>query len=538
MTGLLFPRRDFTLARWLFCRVLGAVFFSAFVSLGVQIRGLSGARGIVPAEPWLNAIVQQLGPSAFWQVPTLCWIDASDTALVIFCVLGAIFSVVLIWGKCFPGPCTLVLWALYLSLCWVTNPFLSFQWDALLLETALPAAALLPWRWNPDWQKSSAATEVGRWLLWWLLFRLMFESGLVKLASNDPTWRPFTFTALDYHFETQPLPLWTAWFANQSPRWLLWLSTGLMFIIEFVGPILIFTPRLLRRIGAVAMVALQLLILTTGNYAFFNYLTIALCLLLLDNEAWPRPLRAWFERRWPVAGRREPESNAEATSEPPSQRPPAPWAQWAGGTAMGLVVLVTVQPLIQSLLSLSGIGAISKWPPPFSWLDEATRPTMSFNGYGLFAVMTTSRHEIEVEGSNDGVNWRSYEFTWKPGDLNRRPALVAPHQPRLDWQMWFAALGEVRQNPWFINMMVRLLEGSPEVLGLLEHNPFPSGPPRFVRASLYDYHFTRYGDGQPGWWKREPLGIYCPILTLQDGHPAVVQSPRSPKEDAPPQPNQ
>jgi len=278
-------------------------------------------------------------------------------------------------------------------------------------------------------------------------------------------------------------------------------------------PLFFFAKQWMRTIAALVTIGLQILIALTGNYAFFNYLTIALCLLLFDNAAWPARLRAWFER--PRRATRDWEKDVPAP--PPLVLPASMWEKCAGGLVMTLVFMITIQP------PMAQVGLIDRWPPPFSWLREATGSTMSFNGYGLFAVMTTSRHEIEVEGSNDGVNWRSYDFTWKPGDMNQRPALVAPHQPRLDWQMWFAALGEVQQNPWFINMMVRLLEGSPEVSGLLEHNPFPNGPPRFMRASLYDYHFTRYGDGQPGWWKREPLGLYCPVLTLEGGRVVVVR---------------
>jgi hypothetical protein len=183
---------------------------------------------------------------------------------------------------------------------------------------------------------------------------------------------------------------------------------------------------------------------------------------------------------------------------------------------LALVFLITVQPLLSSL------NLVKKWPPPMAALREMTAPFWSFNGYGLFAVMTTHRHEIVVEGSNDGVLWQTYEFRWKPGDLSRRPALVAPHQPRLDWQMWFAALGTVRDNPWFVQFLVRLLEGSPEVLALLETNPFPDHPPHLLRATLYDYHFTRFGDEHTGWWKREALGFYCPPIVLKDGQPTFA----------------
>jgi hypothetical protein len=489
----------FTLARWIFARVLGAIFLCAFVSLGVQIRGLAGEHGIMPAQQLLGNVWNQYDVKALWELPTLCWLNASDTMLIALCVVGAALSIVLACGVC-PGPCALLLWALYLSLCWIATPFTNFQWDALLLETALTSALLLPWKWRPQWDRWRPVQQAGLWLLWWLLFRLMIESGAVKLSSHDPTWG--SLTALDYHFETQPLPLWISWYASQIPDAILCLATFIMFLIELLAPLLILAPRRWRHGGAWALIALQLGIMVTGNYAFFNLLTIALCLLLFEDTAWPAPLSAWIK------------------SATPTRNAWTPLAWSLLGPVMALVFLITMQPLFSSM------GLIRRWPAPFSILRGGVQSFLSFNGYGLFAVMTTSRHEISVEGSDDGEHWKEYEFRWKPGDLNERPRLVAPHQPRLDWQMWFAALSNFRDNPWFVRFLVRLLEGSPDVLGLLRTDPFPGHPPRYIRALVYDYHFTRVGDGHPGWWKREFLGLYCPPITLQDGQPTIVELPR------------
>jgi hypothetical protein len=485
----------FTVARWIFARALGVIFFCAFVSLGVQIRGLAGAHGIVPAADFLDNTWNQLGAGALWRFPTLCWLNASDTMLVATCLAGVAISVVMICGI-LPGPCALLLWGLYLSLCWIAMPFTLFQWDTLLLETALPAAVLLPWQIRPHWNRWRPAQQAALWVLWWLLFRLMFESGAVKLSSNDKTW--WDLTALQFHFETQPLPLWTAWYADQLPTWMLRVTVFLMFLIELIAPFFIFAPRRWRHGGAWALIALQIGILTTGNFAFFNWLTIALCLLLFDDGAWLRRLRERLQ---------------SATTAIQTWTPPA---QWLTGSVLALVVLLTAEPL------LSPIGLAPDWPTPLAKLNQFFEPLLSFNGYGLFRVMTTSRHEIFVEGSDDGVNWKPYEFRWKPAALDEHPKLVAPHQPRLDWQMWFAALGTVQQEPWFVHFLVRLLEGSPEVLDLLRSNPFPDHPPRYVRAEAYDYHFTHYGDGHPGWWKREPLGLYCPPIMLGPGGQPVL----------------
>lgn len=486
----------FTRARWIFSRALGAIFFCAFVSLGVQIRGLAGENGITPAQKFLDAVWNQLGAQALLEVPTLCWINAGGTMLVTLCVVGTLLASVMMCGRG-PGLCALLMWALYLSLCWIATPFTNFQWDALLLETALPAALLLPWKWRADWIRWRPSQQAGLWLLWWLLFRLMFESGAVKLSAGDSNW--WTLAALDYHFETQPLPLWTAWYANQIPDAILSMVTLIMFIIELGAPFLILAPERWRHGGAWALIALQVGILATGNYTFFNWLTIVLCLLLFDDSAWP----VRFLTRV-----RAPESPGESWSL---------LARLGLWTLIAVDVSVTIGPLISSPIPMR------VWNPRPWFLSRALSSTLSFNGYGLFRVMTTSRHEISVEGSDDAQHWRAYEFRWKPGDVNERPKLAAPHQPRLDWQMWFAALSNLQDNPWFVNFLVRLLQGSPEVLGLLKNNPFPDHPPRYLRAVAYDYHFTRFGDGHPGWWKRDLLGLYCPPIMLKDGRPTLAE---------------
>lgn len=449
------------------------------------MRGLLGTQGISPAAEFLRAVREQLGGSAWHVVPTICWFETGDGFLVGMCVAGCAISAVLMAGFA-PGGCVLALWALYLSLCAVGSPFLSFQWDALLLETALLAVFFLPWKWRPDWSRESRVSWLARWLLWWLLFRLMFASGVVKLSSGDETWR--TLSALQFHFETQPLPLWTAWYVHQLPYWLLRMVEAIMFAIEFIAPFLIVAPRRWRHGGAVALIVLQAAIMATGNYAFFNLLTIALCLLLFDDAAWRR---RWRERFAPAS-----EAPAAAT-----------WPLRLFGPVAGVITIVTFMSLVDAFRT----GW--RWPEPFAGLRNSLAPLMSFNGYGLFAVMTTTRPEIFVEGSVDGVNWQTYRFRWKPGNERIPPALVAPHQPRLDWQMWFAALSDYQNNPWFIRFLGRLLEGSPEVLALLEWNPFPSHPPRYVRAVVCDYRFTRWGE--EGWWKRGPEKLYCPVLSLR-----------------------
>jgi len=458
---------------------------------------------VAPAREFLEAAHAQLGAAAYWRVPTLCWLSSSDGFLVTLPVLGVFVSAVLAAGF-YPRICAFLLWLLYLSLASVASPFLAFQWDGLLLETGLLAIFFFPRGRRPNWRRMDAIPRIAHILLWWLLFRLMFESGIVKLASQDPTW--WSLSALDYHFETQPLPIWTSWYLNQTPHWILAFATLFVLVIEFGAPCMLVAPRRFRHWAAWVMIGFQILILTSGNYAFFNLLTIALCILLFDDQAWPRRWREFIglgltfnARIRPVWNFRDAAFNA---------RDRAAWKLRATTVAACCVAAITALPLLSTLGLRISSGR-------FASALNFLAPLRSFNGYGLFAVMTTSRREIVIEGSDDGVIWREYEFPWKPGDVDERPGLVAPYQPRLDWQMWFAALSNQEQNPWFGRLLERLLEGSPEVLGLFRRNPFYDHPPRVIRAVVYDYHFTRFDDPGSAWWKRELLGLYYPLVSLK-----------------------
>jgi hypothetical protein len=423
---------------------------------------------------------------ARWSIlPTLCWLDASDGSLHFLCGGGAL-AALLVFAGVLSAPALIVCWLFYLSLSCVAQTFLEFQWDLLLLETGFLAIWLAPVR---RWRVGAALEppRIARALLLWLLFRLMFSSGFVKLASGDPNWR--NLTALTFHYWTQPLPPWTAWFMNQLPVSFQKLSCLVMFAVELLAPFLIVAPRRLRLIGCGLMIGLQAIIAATGNYAFFNLLAIALCVLLIDDAAFS--LR--FQKR--------------AAEDPRAAR--GRWPRWVLFPVAAVVLLVSAMEFAGTL------RLRPPWPGVAVSFARLTSPFRSVGGYGLFMVMTTSRPEIIVEGSEDGASWLPYEFRWKPGDVLRRPSFVAPHQPRLDWQMWFAALGTCDENPWFIAFLARLLQGSPPVLRLLAKNPFPDHPPRYVRAVLYDYRFTdsatRRATG--AWWQRTEKGLYCPILS-------------------------
>ena len=490
------------LTRWFFLRALGVIYLIAFVSLWTQINGLIGHDGILPAGQFIAAAQQQciaqgIGVERYHILPTLCWFNSSDGFLHFQCAAGAVLAVFLLAGIA-PVPCLALLWLLYLSLTSVGRDFLGFQWDGLLLETGLLAVFFAPTQLWPRPSREKPPSRLVLWLLRLLLFKLMFSSGCVKLASGDPNWR--NLTALTFHYQTQPLPTWVGWYASQLPLWFQKLSCAVMFGIEVGVPFLIFAPRRLRFFGSAAIGFLQILILLTGNYTFFNLLTLALCLLLFDDFVLAKFIPAKFRAALVPVTRHSSLSTH--------------W-RWPRFITVPLSCLVVV-------LSLFQMGLIFNlrpgWLLPVAVVDEWLVPFRSFNGYGLFAIMTTDRREIIIEGSNDGVKWLAYEFEYKPGDVQRRPAFVAPHQPRLDWQMWFAALGDYRQNPWFVDFCERLLHGSPDILALLAKNPFPEHPPRYIRAEFYDYHFTNFAERRKSgaWWKRELIGEYLPSISLQE----------------------
>jgi len=490
---------SYVLSRWVFLRLLGLVYVIAFLSLQGQLLGLIGAHGILPVGNFLQAAQRNFSSEGYRLFPTLAWISSSDATLKLLCSVGALFGLLVMLGVV-TGPALALAWMCYLSLVTVGQDFLSFQWDILLLEAGFLAIFLAPWRpFEPPWRSGvSFVSTTIVWLGRWLLFRLLFLSGAVKLSSGDKTWR--NLTALEYHYWTQPLPTPVAWYAAQLPVWFQRMSVVAVFTMELGVPFLIFTPRRFRRLGAGLIVGFQFLIALTGNYCFFNLLTIFLCVLLLDDSFFCR----WLPKR--LIDRLTERTGAERH---------ASLAAPAGKVIRAvLAVLILMVSSSEMLVTFEHGDAV---PGFASQLVDWQAPFDLVNTYGLFAVMTTSRTEIVVEGSNDGQTWQGYEFKYKPGDCARRPPWVAPYQPRLDWQMWFAALGTYPENPWFRNFMIRLLQGTPEVTELLASNPFPNGPPRYVRAVAYDYHFTDFtvrratGD----WWQRGRKGLYFPEVSLQ-----------------------
>ena len=460
---------SFELLEALFLRLLGLIYIAAFASLWPQIAGLVGSHGIVPAEQMMPSMREALGARVFLEVPTLFWFGINDTALVWSCALGCIAGAALMIGF-FSRTSAALCFFLYLSLVLVGQPFMGFQWDALLLESGFLALF--------------AGTP---WLVWcyrFLLFRLMFESGAVKLLSNDPNWQ--NLHALRFHFMTQPLPNPIAYYAYRLPPWMLdWCTAGTL-AIELICPFFLFAPRRFRYAAVALLIMLQVLILMTGNYAFFNLLALALCLWGFDNRMFT-PLAGVLRRRVPAVS----------------------WPHLRHALNLALALLMAVGALQVVDMFAPGIGQ------PVRKLLGFIAPFQIVNPYGLFAVMTATRPEVVIEGSDDQMNWREYSFKYKPGELHRGLPLVAPYQPRLDWQMWFAALGNYQANTWVGGLMYRLMTGDQAVLRLLNAPPF-SKPPHYMRALLYDYQFTTPAErARTGAvWRRKLLGAWFGPVSL------------------------
>jgi hypothetical protein len=472
--------------RQAFLTGLGGIYLIAFTSLGKQLRGLYGSRGILPMKDLLTSPrLLALGRERYHLLPTLFWKDASDKTLVRGIRAGQVLSLAVMLGIA-PQASLTGLWALYLSYVSAGREFLSFQWDALLLEMGVLGILTAPAGLRPGpGRYEPTAAQVALWRA--LVFRLYFGSGVSKLKSGDETWRKLT--AVGSYYETAPLPTRGGWHAHHLPAQVQKLSTFSVLALETLGPFLAFAPRPLRLAGFWLFSALQGIFIATGNYGFFNVQSLVLGLWLLDDASLRRLLPA-----------------------PPPAKPRPLWRT--------LGAWLPAAPL----LALGASETMARFdrtrdkvPRWVEWLEMKARPLRVVNPYGLFAVMTVRRPEISIEGSDDGETWREYTFRYKVSEPNRPPRQVAPHQPRLDWQMWFAALSS--PPVWVLALLLRLLEGAPEVLKLFAINPFPERPPRYARAVLFDYRMTdletRRRTG--AWWTRERVGLYLPPLSLAPG---------------------
>jgi hypothetical protein len=478
--------------RWIWLRALGMIFLSAFYSLAFQIDGLNGPRGVLPAGEYLPALREAVGlGKAIWYAPTLFWLGSSNAALFAVVALGAISSLILILNI-IPRAAVAVCGVCFLSFIGSAQDFASYQSDGMLLEAAFLSLFLAPRGVRPGLGESDPPAKLAVFMLLWEWFRIYFESGAVKILSGDEQWK--SLTAMDHYYENGPLPSWVGWHIQQQlPHGFHAFSVVMVFLIELVVVWLALMPVAFRRACFFIVSPFQAAIILTANYAFLNYIVLALGVLLLDD--------AFLAR----AGLKAPQSEMRA-------------AGWPTRLALGFAFYCTV---------VLAPGLSHALPRPLLWPARALEPLRIANRYGLFAVMTGERYEIEFQGSRDGKEWTPYPFRYKPQDPLAAPGIYAPYQPRFEWNLWFASLGEWRAYPWVVRAELRLLQGSPEVLHLFAGDPFADRPPDYVRAVKWQYWFTTPEQKRAtgAWWRRELLGLYAPELRRTEHGFEAVEVP-------------
>ncbi len=479
------------LTRFVFLRLLGLVYTIAFLIVVFQWRPLLGRDGLLPAASFLEAVRAAQGADllAFVRLPSLFWLDASDTAFRVGGYAGLGLSLLVLFGLA-NLPILLALWLLYMSFVHVGQIFYGYGWEMLLLETGFLAVFLAPpWRAGP-FPKRSPASPVVIVLLRWLVFRLMLGAGLIKLR-GDPCWRDLS--CLVYHYATQPNPNPLSWYFHHAPVWFHKVEVLFNHLVELVVPFFVFGPRRARLVAGGLVVLFQVLLILSGNLSFLNWLTIAVAVACFDDGVFarilPTSLRAHLALR--VAGAEETKAR-----------------RIAAYALASVVAFLSLEPVMNML-------------SPGQVMNTSFDPLELVNTYGAFGSIGRERYEIVLEGTDDdpadaGARWVEYDFKCKPGTPERRPCWISPYHYRLDWQMWFQDMPGAPVEPWFVRLVAKLLQGDPAVRALLAPGPFEDRPPRAIRARYYRYEFTRLGEPTRAWWKRTLVAEYLPPLVRDD----------------------
>jgi hypothetical protein len=486
---------SFYLTRFLFQRSLAGIYFVGFAIALNQFSALCGPKGIEPMPLFLQRV-------NFWDAPSLFWLNQSNSFITVLSILGLALSAFALigWSDAF-GPWVSVgtwfaLWVLYTSFVNVGQTFYGFGWEMLLLETGFLAIFL-----GPSGSKPHYLLIV---LLQWLLFRLMFGAGLIKIR-GDECWRDLT--CMNYHYETMPLPGPTSWFFHRSPEWL--NKAGVLFnhFVELIVPFFLFGPRLARHLAGALTVIFQLTIISSGNFSWLNHISVVIAIACFD-DTWLShlggPFLAWA-RSMGVASLQG-ATDVAAT----------------GATAGAQTIVETAAAVPRAVIyGLTAVIGYLSLNPIKNLLSPGQMMNTSFdrfhlvNTYGAFGSITKVRNEVILEGSDSPEGpWKEYEFKGKPGRTDRMPPFVSPYHWKLDWQMWFAAMTSYHYHPWILNLVAKLLQGDPAVLKLMGDNPFPDKPPKYIRAQLYEYHYSKPGEKK--WWTREYRDVYLPPLSLDN----------------------
>lgn len=511
---------DRLLPRWLFLRALGLIYFSAFYSLVFQIRGLIGPQGILPARDYLQAVANSaMAYPHLWYAPSLLWISSGSGMLMGLCWVGMVASLASTLNF-WPRGMLVICFVCFLSFVAAAQDFSGYQSDGMLLEAGFICLFFAPPGPRPGLGSNHPPSRASLFLLQWEWLRIYFESGIAKLASGESQWR--NFTAMDEYYQNGPLPTWIGWYIQHLPHWF-HASTAAATLVMELGLIwMILLPRRFRIALFVIVTCWEIVVISTANYAFLNYIVLSLGILLVDDKF----LLHFVPKRWkaPVGAALIPptveQKYAASTSATEENQGSALLTAFrkhfsALKLAFAAVMLTWIFYATSAQLIRMLVPDIPLPEAPIAMLD----PSRIANRYGLFAVMTRGRYEIEFQGSDDGQNWTAYSFRYKPQELNEPPGIYAPYQPRFDWNLWFASLGSWRQNGIVPDTEFRLLSNDADVLALFAGNPFPKAPPKQVRAVLWQYWFTTMAEKRAtgNWWKRQLLGRYAPTLELEPG---------------------
>ena len=470
-------------------RLLGAVYAVAFLVAARQILPLVGSHGLTPVNLFVDRTSESLGSNAegFIRLPSVFWFAHSDAVLEATAWIGFVIACVVVAGYA-NAIVMAVLWGLYMSFVHIGQDWYGYGWEIQLLETGFLAIFLCTWLDGRPFPKYEAP-HVIFWLFRWLIFRIMIGAALIKLR-GDPCWRDLT--ALYYHFETQPIPgPLSRWFSF-LPHWALKVGVLFNFLAELIAPWFAFYPRLARHIAGVILVLFQITLILSGNLSFLNWLTIVPALACLDDSFWFRFFPRGFVQRIVDTKSGHP---GRATRR----------VAWA---IAGLVGFLSIQP-VANMIS------------PNQVMNTSFDPLDLVNTYGAFGSVGKVRLNVVFQGTDAAVPdetapWRDYPYRALPVALDRRPPQIAPYQPRLDWQMWFAAMATAEEYPWTLHLVWKLLHNDFGALSLFGANPFPDKPPRYIRAVLYTYSFAPPGNPKGQWWNRKELGLWLPPLSADN----------------------
>ena len=480
--------QDFWLTRFIFMRALGGIYFVAFLGVLNQFKPLIGEKGLLPASLYLQKVGENYPHvlKAFWKAPTLFWVHISDNFMLIMAILGVSLSAAVMLGLS-NGISMLTLWVIYMSFVHVGQLFYGYGWEFLLLETGFLAIFMYPF-FNLKWFPAHhPPPKIILFLLLWVLFRNMFGAGLIKLRGH-PCWKDLS--CLFYHFETQPIPNPLSSFFHNLPKWM--LKGGVVFnhFVELIVPIGYFLTAPFRIIAGFFTVIFQGILILSGNLSWLNWLTLVLCIPCFDDRIWKVILPQKLTENLPEI---------------------ATFSAYSSPTQVIFFIL-------GSLIACLSIAPIKNLIGSHQAMNASHNPLRLVNSYGAFGHIGTQRNELIILGSNDlqSNQWKPYEFKAKPGDTTQKKPIISPYHYRLDWQIWFAAMGTYQQNPWLIHFLYKLLQNDTPTLKLLKKNPFQDAPPKYIKIDLYHYKLPKKNDDPKQKWTRSFIRPYLPPINKND----------------------